>query len=219
MKKNKDGFAFPAYGSGNRAGADGSKVKEKRFRYSCHYNVRHPSQCDGQSGYGVTKLDAIVESIVCTKFSEILECSKSKLLQDIVLSACGQRETLSRGSLRKGSRCDQSTGWLLGGQRLSGELVYWSFSGAGTAQCLRCQIRQVEYRRFAHSAGKVAVSCVCVHQKAIRHPAKTDAPPGCGERDLRYGRRTVRLGDLRERKKRPHLVENQIQKSFKEQFK
>lgn len=62
MKKNKDGFAFPAYGSGNRAGADGSKVKEKRFRYSCHYNVRHPSQCDGQSGYGVTKLDAIVVS-------------------------------------------------------------------------------------------------------------------------------------------------------------
>ena len=34
------------------------------------YNVRHPGQCDGQSGYGVTKLDAIVESIVCTKFSE-----------------------------------------------------------------------------------------------------------------------------------------------------
>ena len=84
MKKNKDGFAFPAYGSGNRAGADGSTVKEKRFRYSCHYNVRHPGQCDGQSGYGVTKLDAIVESIVCTKFSEILECSKSKLLQDML---------------------------------------------------------------------------------------------------------------------------------------
>lgn len=116
--------------------------------------------------------------------------------QHIVLSACGQRETLSRGSLRKGSRCDQSTGWLLGGQRLSGELVYWSFSGAGTAQCLRCQVRQVEYRRFAHSAGKVAVSCVCVHQKAIRHPAKTDAPPGCGERDLRYGRRARGRTDL-----------------------
>ena len=59
-------------------------MKEKRFRYSCHYNVRHPGQCDGQSGYGVTKLDAIVESIVCTKFSEILECSKSKLLQDML---------------------------------------------------------------------------------------------------------------------------------------
>ena len=97
--------------------------------------------------------------------------------------------------------------------------VHWSFSGAGTAQCLRCQVRQVEYRRFAHSAGKVAVSCVCVHQKAIRHPAKTDAPPGCGERDLRYGCRVVRLGDSRERKKRPHLVKNQISKSLKELFK
>ena len=67
-----------------RLRADGSTVKEKRFRYSCHYNVRHPGQCDGQSGYGVTKLDTIVESIVCTKFSEILECSKSKLLQDML---------------------------------------------------------------------------------------------------------------------------------------
>lgn len=46
--------------------------------------MRHPGQCDGQSGYGVTKLDTIVESIVCTKFSEILECSKSKLLQDML---------------------------------------------------------------------------------------------------------------------------------------
>ena len=43
--------------------------------------------------------------------------------------------------------------------------------------------------------------------------------PGCGQCDRRDRCRTVRLGDLRERKKRPHLVENQIQKSFKEQFK
>ena len=49
----------------------------------------------------------------------------------IVLSACGQRETLSRGSLRKGSRCDQSTGWLLGGQRLSRQLVRGSSGGTG----------------------------------------------------------------------------------------
>ena len=26
-------------------------------------------------------------------------------------------------------------------------------------------------------------------KKAVWHPAKADAPPGCGERDLRYGRR------------------------------
>ena len=119
----------------------------------------------------------------------------------IVLSACGQRETLSRGSLRKGSRCDQSTGWLLGGQRLSRQLVRGALGGTGTAQCLRCQIRQVEYCRLAHSAAKVAVSGVCQHQKAVWHPAKTDAPPGCGERNLRYGCRIVRMGDLRENEK------------------
>lgn len=98
----------------------------------------------------------------------------------IVLSACGQRETLSRGSLRKGSRCDQPAGRLSGGQRLSRQLVRWSSGGTGTAQCLRCQIRQVEHCRFAHPTAEVAVSGVCQHQKAVRHPAKVDAPPGCG---------------------------------------
>ena len=137
----------------------------------------------------------------------------------IVLLLGSGGKALCRGSLRKGPRCDQSTGWLLGGQRLSRKLVCGSSGGTGTAQCLRCQIRQVEYRRFAHSAAKVAVSGVYVHQKAVWHPAKTDAPPGCGERDLRYGCRVVRLGDLGERKKRPHLVENQISKSLKELFK
>ena len=53
---------------------------------------------------------------------------------------------------------------------------YRSSGGTGTAQHLRCQIRQVEYRRFAHSAAKVAVSGVCQHQKAVRHPAKAHAP-------------------------------------------
>ena len=77
----------------------------------------------------------------------------------------------------------------------------------------------MEHRRLAHPAAKVAVSGVCVHQKAVWHFAKADAPPGCGEHCEQLRCRTVRLGDLRERKKRPHIVENQIQKSFKEQFK
>ena len=66
-----------------RLRADGTVVKEKRYRYSCNFNVRHPGQCDGQSGYGVTTLDAVVESIVCMKFEEILECSKSNLLEEM----------------------------------------------------------------------------------------------------------------------------------------
>ena len=66
-----------------RLRADGTVVKEKRYRYSCNFNIRHPGQCDGQSGYGVTTLDAVVESIVCMKFEEILECSKSNLLEEM----------------------------------------------------------------------------------------------------------------------------------------
>ena len=133
-------------------------------------------------------------------------------------SSCG-RKALGGHVLCKSPRCDQPSGRLSGGQRLSGKLVRWSSGGTGTAQCLRCQIRQVEYRRFAHSAAKVAVSGVYVHQKAVWHPAKTYAAPGCGQRDLCYGCRVVRLGDSRERKKRPHLVKNQISKSLKELFK
>ena len=118
--------------------------------------------------------------------------------------------------LRQSSRCDQPSRRLLGGQRLSGKLVRGAFGGAGTAQCLRCQVRQVEHRRPAHPAAKVAVSGVCVHQKAVWHPAKADAPPGCGEHCEQLRCRIVRLGDLRERKKRPHLVKKLNHKSIKE---
>ena len=53
-------------------------------------------------------------------------------------------------------------------------------------------------------------------QKTVWHPAKADEPPGCGQRDLCYGCRIVRLGDSRERKKRPHLVKKLNHKSIKE---
>ena len=116
------------------------------------------------------------------------------------LGSCGKARC--RGSLRKGPWCDQSTGWLLGGQRLSRQLVRGAFGRACPTQCLRCQVRQVEHCRFAYLAAKVAVFGVCVHQKAVWHSAKADAPPGCGQRDLCYGCRIARLGDLRARKKR-----------------
>ncbi|MGN0662546.1 MAG: recombinase family protein [Faecalibacterium sp.] len=67
----------------SRIRADGTIVKEKRYRYSCNFKIRHPGQCDGQSGYGVTTLDAVVESIVCMKFEEILECSRNNLLEEM----------------------------------------------------------------------------------------------------------------------------------------
>ena len=64
--------------------SDGSVLGLTVFQ-RCGFTVTlgDPGQCDGQSGYGVTTLDAVVESIVCMKFEEILECSKSNLLEEM----------------------------------------------------------------------------------------------------------------------------------------
>ena len=74
----------------------------------------------------------------------------------------------------------------------------------------------MECSRSAYPAAKVAVPCVCQHKKAVRNPEKAHAPRRCGEHYLRNGCRIVRLGDSRERKKRPHLVKKLNHKSIKE---
>ena len=129
------------------------------------------------------------------------------------------RKAVRCHGLRQSPRCDQPQRRLSGGQRLSCQLVRRALGGACTTQCLRCQVRQVEHRRLAHPAAKVAVSGVSVHQKAVRYPAKADESPGRRQHREQLRRRIVRIGDLRKRKKRPHLVENQISKSLKELFK
>ena len=59
-------------GGRNRVRKDGSIIYHHvRARYRCHYNVRHPGECDGQSGYGVKKLDGIVDRIVRYQLSKI----------------------------------------------------------------------------------------------------------------------------------------------------
>lgn len=55
-------------------------IREQRSRYGCHYKVRHPQLCDGQSGYGVTKLDAIVEQIIKNLFERIKTTPKEEML-------------------------------------------------------------------------------------------------------------------------------------------
>ena len=63
--------------------ADGHTVKEIRPRYSCFYKIRHPGDCDGQSGYGVSKLDSIVEEVVRQIFAQFREVSRKKLLESV----------------------------------------------------------------------------------------------------------------------------------------
>ena len=63
--------------------ADEHMVKEVRPRYSCFYKIRHPGDCDGQSGYGVSKLDSIVEEVVRQIFTRFREVSRKKLLESV----------------------------------------------------------------------------------------------------------------------------------------
>ena len=63
--------------------ADGHTVKEVRPRYSCFYKIRHPGDCDGQSGYGVSKLDSIVEEVVRQIFAQFREVPRKKLLESV----------------------------------------------------------------------------------------------------------------------------------------
>lgn len=58
----------------------GNTVREVRSRYQCHYNVRHPGECDGQSGYGVKKLDGIVDQIVRYQLSRISASSSAEIV-------------------------------------------------------------------------------------------------------------------------------------------
>lgn len=54
-----------------RTKKDGTVKKETRMRYQCHYKVRHPGECEGQSGYGVTKLDGIIDKVVRMQLEKI----------------------------------------------------------------------------------------------------------------------------------------------------
>ena len=63
-----------------RINRHGELVREVRARYQCHYNVRHPGECDGQSGYGVKKLDGIVDQIVRYQLSRISVSSGAEIV-------------------------------------------------------------------------------------------------------------------------------------------
>lgn len=57
-------------------------IREVRARYQCHYNTRHPGECDGHSGYGVSKLDGIVDKIIRLQFAKIRAVSKKALMDN-----------------------------------------------------------------------------------------------------------------------------------------
>jgi len=64
--------------SGKRYGGDGKR--ELKIRYGCHNKVRHPQDCDGQSGYSAEKMDGLVEKMVLRIFKNIKSIPEAKLM-------------------------------------------------------------------------------------------------------------------------------------------
>lgn len=60
---------------------DGTYTKKVRLRYQCHYKVRHPQLCSGQTGYGVTKLDGLVEQAIHQLFVKVKTIPENEMIQ------------------------------------------------------------------------------------------------------------------------------------------
>jgi len=83
--------------------ADGNDGYITRLRYQCHYQVRHPGECDGQSVYVANRVDSIIDEILRLKFSEIKAASKAEVLKkqrDRDCKAAQQRLEQAEKSLR-----------------------------------------------------------------------------------------------------------------------
>ena len=63
-----------------RVRKDGTVIRETRAKYQCHYNIRHPGECDGQSGYGVEKLDKLVNQIIRIQLGRIRSAPSQELI-------------------------------------------------------------------------------------------------------------------------------------------
>lgn len=64
--------------SGKRKGADGKR--ETRLRYCCHNKIRHPQDCDGQTGYETEKLDSLIEKLVMMTLQNISAIPEGELV-------------------------------------------------------------------------------------------------------------------------------------------
>ena len=53
-----------------------------RFRYTCTYNARHPGECGGQSGYGMIKLDGIMDRIIRYQLGKVKAASADKIIAE-----------------------------------------------------------------------------------------------------------------------------------------
>lgn len=75
-----------------------------RPRHQCHYKVRRPGECDGQSGYGVPKLDDIIDKVIRTQLEQIRDAPGRELVKrqhEKSIGLAEARVNILRGQLRE----------------------------------------------------------------------------------------------------------------------
>ena len=66
-----------------------------RTRYVCYNKTRHAELCDGQTGYTVHKLDAVIETVVCGLFARLQDLPK----EAIIAARCAEQIAETQRSL------------------------------------------------------------------------------------------------------------------------
>ena len=81
------------------------KKRETRLRYCCHNKIRHPQDCDGQTGYSAEKLDGIVEKLLVAMFKSIKSVSEQELMSSqLEQRMAEQRAVLSQLQAQKSQK-------------------------------------------------------------------------------------------------------------------
>jgi DNA invertase Pin-like site-specific DNA recombinase len=82
---------------------DGEVTVTPRTRYVCYNRTRHSHLCDGQTGYTVSKLDAIVETIVRYLFEQLNDVPKDAVIAQRYanrIAECQMQLTAAKAALQ-----------------------------------------------------------------------------------------------------------------------
>jgi len=86
--------------------ADGTVVETKRVRYRCYNKSRKICECDGQSEYGMERLDGIITEVLYGLFKNLKSLPENKLVEkryQSELASCMNKLKVAKTDLKKHS--------------------------------------------------------------------------------------------------------------------
>ena len=71
---------------------DGEVIVTPRTRYVCYNKTRHAHLCDGQTGYTVRKLDAVIETVVHKLFEQLSDVPQDAVIAERYVSRIAEQQ-------------------------------------------------------------------------------------------------------------------------------